>query len=96
MSEWEHLVSAALVGSDRGAGPSAAAVLEQAAVEVAGRRAGQPLVRAEPLPPAPEETRPAAPRRAGDRLARMLGGEHPRLVEEWLEIAAERGVRVPA
>ncbi|WP_214110382.1 DUF5691 domain-containing protein, partial [Acrocarpospora catenulata] len=43
-----------------------------------------------------EETRPAAPRRAGDRLARMLGGEHPRLVEEWLEIAAERGVRVPA
>ena len=33
---------------------------------------------------------------AGRRLARMLGGEHPDLLAEWLTAAVARGRRVPA
>ncbi|GIH24037.1 hypothetical protein Aph01nite_23470 [Acrocarpospora phusangensis] len=93
---WEQLVSAALMGSDRGAGASAAGVLEQAAVAVVGQRAGQTPVKAQPVAAAPAEVLPLAPSKAADRLARMLAGEHPRLIEEWLGLAVEHGVRVPA
>ncbi|GAA0999548.1 DUF5691 domain-containing protein [Acrocarpospora macrocephala] len=93
---WEQLVSAALMGSDRGAGATAVSVLEQAAVEVVARRAGQTPVRAEQLAAAPVESLPLVSSRAADRLARMLAGEHSRLIGEWLELAVEHGVRVPA
>ncbi|GLW96913.1 DUF5691 domain-containing protein [Microtetraspora sp. NBRC 16547] len=101
-AEWEDLVSAALVGTDRRplpGGPSVAPpvdLLEQAAVRVIRARAGQRPHRGRPLPPAPPETRPLVGRGAGDRLARILAGEQGRLLAEWLEIAAGSGVRVPA
>ncbi|MDF5752352.1 DUF5691 domain-containing protein [Spongiactinospora sp. TRM90649] len=100
--EWEEIVSAALVGTDRrppagmpeGAEP-APTLLERAAVQVVRRRAGQRLIRGEPLPVAPGEERPEVPVAAADRLARILGGEHPRLLPEWLGAAAAMGRRVP-
>lgn len=101
---WEELVSAALVGTDRrsltpsSAAPTAAPIhlLEQAATEVVRMRAGQRPIRGRPLPHASPESRPPAPQKAGDRLARILAGERSRLLGEWLEIAASRSVRVPA
>jgi hypothetical protein len=94
-TSWEELVSGALVGADRRSVPPAG-LLEEAAVQVTLARAGQrPRAGLAPAPAA-EETRPLASRAAGDRLARMLGGEQARLVPEWLEIAAAAGVRVPA
>ncbi|MFC0556291.1 DUF5691 domain-containing protein [Planotetraspora thailandica] len=94
-ASWEELVSAALVGADRRSVP-AVRLLEDAAVQVTRARAGR-RPHAGRLPgPAAEETRPLASRAAGDRLARMLGGEQARLVPEWLETAATAGVRVPA
>ncbi|MBG0817268.1 hypothetical protein HS045_24315 [Planomonospora sp. ID82291] len=94
------MVSTALVGTDRrpppGAADPAAAVLEQAAVHTVRVRAGRRLRRGEPLEPAPAEEQPAVPRAAGDRLARILGGEQARLLTEWLRTAAGLGRRVPA
>jgi hypothetical protein len=92
---WEDLVSTALVGTDRRSA-SPGEVLEQAAVQVVRARAGRRTHEGRPPAPAAEETRPLAARAAGDRLARMLGGEQARLLPEWLEAAAAIGVRVPA
>jgi hypothetical protein len=92
---WNDLVSTALVGADR-RGVSAAGLLEQAAVEVVRMRAGRRPGRGRPPAPSPCETLPAVPGPAGDRLARMLAGEQARLLPEWLEIATDRGLRVPA
>ncbi|PZG19241.1 hypothetical protein C1I98_38045, partial [Spongiactinospora gelatinilytica] len=101
-AEWPEIVSAALVGTDRrppydpaDGGDPAVELLERAAVETVRRRAGQRLSRGEPLPPAAAEDRPAVSRAAADRLARILGGEHARLLPEWLAEAARRGLRVP-
>ncbi|MFI0418489.1 DUF5691 domain-containing protein [Spongiactinospora sp. 9N601] len=101
-AQWQQIVSAALVGTDRrppydpaGGGDPAVDLLERAAVETVRRRAGQRLSRGEPLPPAPAEDRPAVSRAAADRLARILGGEHSRLLPEWLAEAARQGLRVP-
>ncbi|GAA4560057.1 DUF5691 domain-containing protein [Planotetraspora kaengkrachanensis] len=94
-TSWEDLVSTALVGADRRSA-SPGEVLEQAAVEVVRARAGRRTHTSRPPAPAMEETRPLASRAAGDRLARMLGGEQARLLPEWLEAAAAVGVRVPA
>ncbi|MEV5407744.1 DUF5691 domain-containing protein [Thermopolyspora sp. NPDC052614] len=91
--DWAELVSAALVGTDRRPVPG---LLGKAAVEVVRRRAGQRLHRGEPLPSAPGEDRPLVPSAAGERLARILSGERSRLLHEWLEAAAARGLRVPA
>jgi hypothetical protein len=91
-AEWEELVSAALVGTDRRA---VADLLGQAAVSTVRRRAGQRPHRGEPLPVAPSEERPLVPHAAAARLARVLDGEWPRLLPEWLETAASRGCRVP-
>ena len=90
---WAELVSAALVGTDRRPVPG---LLGRAAVEVVRRRAGRRPRRGEPLPGAPGEERPLVPPAAGERLARILGGERSRLLHEWLEAAASRGLRVPA
>ncbi len=108
-TSWEDLVSAALVGTDRrpvpGGRPPGGAdtpvappveLLEQAAVQVIRARAGQRPQRGRPLPPAPQEIRPLVGRAAAVRLERILAGEQGRLLPEWLEIAAERGARVPA
>ncbi|MCG5214159.1 DUF5691 domain-containing protein [Streptosporangium soli] len=92
---WQELVSAALVGTDRRPLATAGELLERAAVQAVRRRAGQRLSRGEPLPAAPPEERPVVSRAAGDRLARICDGEHPRLLPEWLAAAATRGLRVP-
>ncbi|MEU0571747.1 DUF5691 domain-containing protein [Nonomuraea sp. NPDC005983] len=102
---WEDLASTALVGTDRRPYPEA--LLEDAAVEVARRRAGRRLLtdvsteQAVPRAtaeeqPAAEEEREAASRRAAERLVRILGGEYGRLLPEWLAAAAASGRRVPA
>ncbi|MGW4637567.1 DUF5691 domain-containing protein [Sphaerisporangium sp. NPDC004334] len=91
--EWERLVSAALVGTDRRPVPG---LLGKAAAHTAGTRAGQRLHRGEPLPVASPEEQPLVPRAAGERAGRILGGEHPRLLPEWLEAAAARGYRLPS
>ncbi|GII83222.1 hypothetical protein Ssi03_12120 [Sphaerisporangium siamense] len=91
--DWERLVSAALVGTDRRPQPG---LLGQAAARTVGARAGQRLQRGEPLPAAPAEEQPPVPRAAADRLARILGGEQSRLLPEWLEAAGALGYRLPA
>ncbi|WP_223166360.1 DUF5691 domain-containing protein [Nonomuraea sp. SYSU D8015] len=94
MSTWEEMASAALVGIDRR--PYHGVLLEDAAVEVARRRAGRRPGGVAPPEPAPEEERPAVTRRAAERLVRIMGGEHERLLPEWLAAAAATGGRVPA
>ncbi|WP_440100182.1 DUF5691 domain-containing protein [Streptosporangium sp. H16] len=98
-AEWEDLVSAALVGTDRrplpGQGASEVELLGRAAVHTLRMRAGRrPVVPAESPAVAASEEQPAVSRAAGDRLARILGGEQPRLLTEWLETAAARGYRL--
>ena len=74
----------------------AAFLLDQAALLTAARRGGRGQERAEPLAAAEPDTVPAVGRAARRRLARMLGGEHPDLLDEWLAAVAGRGRRVPA
>jgi hypothetical protein len=74
----------------------AALVLDRAALLTAARRGGRRPERAEPLAVAEPDTVPAVGRAARLRLARMLGGEHPDLLAEWLAAVAGRGRRVPA
>jgi len=71
-------------------------LLDQAALLTAARRAGRPAGHAEPLPAAGPDPRPLVSPAAGDRLARMLRGEHPDLLTEWLAAGVDRGLRVPA
>jgi hypothetical protein len=93
LNTWEELASVALVGTGRR--PYDGVLLEDAAVEVARRRAGWPLGEVAPPEPAPEEDRPAVARPAAERLVRIMGGEHERLLPEWLSAAAGTGSRVP-
>ncbi|MFF3442943.1 DUF5691 domain-containing protein [Streptosporangium sp. NPDC002721] len=98
-AEWEDLVSTALVGTDRrplpGQGASEVELLGRAAVHTLRARAGRrPVAAGEPPAVAAPEEQPAVSRAAGDRLARILGGEQPRLLTEWLETAAARGYRL--
>jgi Family of unknown function (DUF5691) len=74
----------------------AAALLNQAALLTAARRAGCLAGHAEPLAAAGPDPRPAVSPAAAERLARILGGDHPDLLPEWLGAAAARGLRVPA
>ncbi len=112
MSAWQDLVTASLIGTERAAVPGipvpaspppagapagpAALLLDRAALLTAARRGGRQPGRAEPALAAGPETAPAVSWAAGRRLARMLGGEHPDLMAEWLAAAASRGRRVPA
>ncbi|MET7327676.1 DUF5691 domain-containing protein [Nonomuraea sp. NPDC005650] len=116
MTGWEELASTALVGTDRR--PYQGDLLDDAAVEVARRRAGRqtgaaapqeaqdaspeergaaPDARVDPAGAqvAPGEERVAVGRRAAERLVRIMGGEHERLLPEWLAAAAATGRRVP-
>jgi Family of unknown function (DUF5691) len=73
----------------------AAVLLDRAALVTAARRGGRLPERAEPLSPAGPDPVPAAGRAAARRLARLLGGEHPDLLAEWLAAAVARGRRAP-
>ena len=74
----------------------AALLLDRAALLTAARRGGRPPERAEPPCAAAPDPVPPVSQAAGRRLARMLGGEHPDLLAEWLTAAVDRGRRVPA
>jgi hypothetical protein len=71
-------------------------LLDRAALLTVARRAGRLPEHAEPLPAAEPDPAPAVSRAASQRLARMLAGEHPDLLTEWLTAAVTRGLRAPA
>src|SRR5579863_6475992 len=112
MGIWQELVTASLIGTERAPVPAygvpalppaegttqdpAAVLLDRAAVLTVARRAGRRPDRAEPPPVCEPDPRPAVSPAAGRRLARMLGGEYPDLLAEWLTAAAARGRRAPA
>ncbi len=83
-------------GAEPAAEDSAAILLDRAAMATAARRAGRAADRAEPLPAAEPDGRPAVSPAASGRVARMLAGEHPDLLTEWLTAVAVRGLRPPA
>ncbi|HEV2256174.1 MAG TPA: DUF5691 domain-containing protein [Streptosporangiaceae bacterium] len=111
MSTWQDLVTASLIGTERSAVPAvaipglppaaddpgdpAAVLLDRAALLTAARRAGRRPGRAEPLPPCEPDLRPAVSPAAARRLRRLLSGEHPDLLTEWLTAATARGLRPP-
>jgi Family of unknown function (DUF5691) len=111
LSTWHDLVTASLIGTERtgvpaagipglppaedDAGDPAAVLLDRAALLTTARRAGRRPDRAEPLPGCePDPRHPVSPA-AADRLARMLGGEHPDLLIEWLRAVTARDLRLP-
>jgi Family of unknown function (DUF5691) len=111
VSQWRDLVTASLIGTERAVVPAigipglppaegdtgdpAADLLDRAALLTAARRAGRRPDHAQPLPACEPDPRPAASAAAARRLARMLGGQHPDLLTEWLTAAAARGLRPP-
>jgi hypothetical protein len=111
VSDWEKLVSSALLGTERReppdlADPGIAALVadggaEERLLTLAGamaisRRAGRLAVPAPALPePAPAETLPACGPAASQRLALILDDRRA-LLPEWLRAAARRGLRAPA
>ena len=95
MSTWQDLVTASLLGTDR-AGVPDSALLDRAALLTVARRGGRPAGQAEPPPAAEPDPAPVVSPAAGRRLARMLGGEHPDLLAEWLTAAVARDRRAPA
>ena len=74
----------------------AALLLDRATLLTVARRGGRPAGHAEPLPAAEPDPAPAVSPAAGRRLARMLGGEHPDLLAEWLTAVVARDRRAPA
>jgi hypothetical protein len=89
------LVPAADLPRDGDPGDPAAVLLDRAAMATAARRGGRRPERAEPLPESEPDPRPAVSPAAAARLARMLGGEYPGLLAEWLTAAGVRGLRPP-
>ncbi|MER5565117.1 hypothetical protein ABT083_02760, partial [Streptomyces goshikiensis] len=70
--DWEELVGAALLGTERRQG-SPEALLDAAAVQTVRRRAGLRPAEAGPRPePAPRDPRPVPPEAARRRLAQLL------------------------
>jgi len=74
-----------------------AALLSGAALAAGHERAGRLAARdTGPTPEAcPKETHPWAGESAGALLRRLLGGEHPNLLPEWLALAASAGRLAP-
>ena len=111
MSTWRDLVTASLIGTERtpvpaasipglppgqdDTGDPAAVLLDRAALLTAARRAGRRPDRTEPLPVCEPDPRPVVSPAAAIRLARILGGEYPDLLTEWLTAAVARGLRLP-
>jgi uncharacterized protein DUF5691 len=111
MGIWQDLVTASLIGTERAPVPAspiaglspaegmtqdpAAILLDRAALLTVARRAGRRPDRAEPSQVCEPDPRPAVSRAGGRRLTRMLGGEYPDLLAEWLAAVAARGLRPP-
>ncbi|MFG2880411.1 DUF5691 domain-containing protein [Streptomyces sp. NPDC048337] len=109
--DWEELVGAALLGTERRQG-SPQALLDAAAVQTVRRRAGLRPAEAGPRPePAPVDPRPAPPMAARRRLAQLLAGrtaagtgggrrggapDLTELLPQWLAAAGRYGYRAPA
>jgi hypothetical protein len=82
--------------ADAPADDPAVLLLDRAALLTVARRGGRPAGRAEPTAAAgPDPARAVTPA-AGRRLARMLGGEYPELLTQWLAAAVTHGLRPPA
>lgn len=75
---------------------AAGELLDRAALLAAARRAGRLAEEAEPLAVAEADPGPVVSPAAGRRLARIIGGENPDLLAEWLTAAIARGLRAPA
>jgi Family of unknown function (DUF5691) len=111
LSTWHDLVTASLIGTERTVVPAvgipglpaaeedlgdpAAVLLDRAALLTAARRAGRRPGRAEPLPVCAPDPRPTVSPAAARRLRRLISGEHPDLLTEWLAAAVARGLRLP-
>ncbi len=109
MNTWHDLVTASLIGTERAVVPAvgipglppveddggdpAAVLLDRAALLTAARRAGRRPDDAKPLPQSQPDPRPAVSPAAGRRLARMLAGEYPELLTEWLTAVTACGLR---
>ena len=109
-TEWDAVVAAAVVGTDRRPPPPAvdgfdvwaratdpaSALLDRASAAVVARRAG---VRPLPVPmsseAAPVDGRPACPAPCATRLRRLLRGEHDELLPEWFARFAATGWQLP-
>jgi hypothetical protein len=81
--------------ADDDPGDPAAVLLDRAALLTAARRAGRRPDRAEPLPACEPDPRPMVSPVAARRLRRLISGEHPDLLTEWLTAAVARGLRLP-
>ena len=111
MNTWHDLVTASLIGTERSVVPAvaipglppaeddpgdpAAVLLDRAALLTAARRAGRRPDRAEPLPVCAPDPRPTVSPTAARRLRRLISGEHPDLLTEWLAATVARGLRLP-
>jgi hypothetical protein len=111
LSTWHDLVTASLIGTERSVVPAvaipslppaeadpgdpAAVLLDRAALLTAARRAGRRPDRAEPLPVCAPDPRSTVSPSAARRLRRLISGEHPDLLIEWLAAAVARGLRLP-
>ena len=111
MTSWQAALTAALIGTERSVVPPPpscfptteesqdadppAVLLDQAALLTVARRAGRRPDRAELLPAADPDPRPAVSPAATRRLARILGGENSDLLTEWLTAVAVRDLRLP-
>ncbi|MCB5165871.1 DUF5691 domain-containing protein [Streptomyces bambusae] len=106
--EWEGLVTAALLGTERRGG-APVGLLDAAAVQTVRRRAGLRAAPAAALPePAPRDPRPELPEPARQRLAQLLAGraaggsagrgaapDLAELLPQWLAAANARGYQAP-
>ncbi|MFH7594202.1 DUF5691 domain-containing protein [Streptomyces racemochromogenes] len=109
-ADWEGLVAAALLGTERRGG-TPEALLDAAAVQTLRRRAGlRPAPAARRPEPAPRDPRPAPPDAARRRLAQLLAGrgnaggtgrrgaapDLTELLPQWLAAAGQHGYRAPS
>ena len=104
---WRELVSTALLGTERRDTIAAApldiarqtpeeSLLARAATTAVYARAGaRPQTAATPLPAASAETLPRCSPGAALLLSTILEGDFGGVLDEWLELARARGVRVP-
>ena len=72
------------------------ALLDRAALLTERPAGGRLAEQADPLPVAEPDPEPTVSPAAGLRLARMLSGEHPELLAEWLVGGRQPGPPVPA
>jgi len=104
---WRDLVSTALLGTERRSdiAPAPLVVTRETPEEELLVRAGatsvyeyagaRPRTAVTPLPPARPETLPRSSAAAALRLSMILDGDFAGVLDEWLELARARRVRVP-